>query len=67
MDSDTALLLNRTGITADGCICLLSSKIEFLISRRCLTIFTPPAVDPAEAPVKSKKKNNMVVKGDHTV
>ena len=47
------LLFNLTGIIADGCKRRLNSKIEFFKIIKCLTILTPPAVEPAEAPTKS--------------
>ena len=60
----TDLLLYRTGMIPLGCRDLLNSKNPFLIMIMCLTIFTPPAVEPAEAPKNINTKKSTVKKGD---
>ena len=60
---DTDLLLYLTLIIAFGWMDLLNSKNPFFIIMICRTNFTPPAVDPAEAPKNIKKKNTIVKKG----
>ena len=41
---------------ADGCSKRFNSAIPFFAINTCLTIFIPPAVEPAEAPKNMSKK-----------
>ena len=41
----------------------MNSRKPFLIRIRCLDILIPPEVDPDEAPINIKPKNNIVKNG----
>ena len=53
--------MNNPDTVEDGdviyCNWRLNSMREFLAMMRCLTIFTPPAVEPADPPINIKVKN----------
>ena len=57
--------LKRDLTIAFGWRALLNSNIPLLIITKCLTIFIPPEVEPAEPPKNIRPKNKRVRNGDH--
>ena len=57
--------MKRDLTIAFGWRALLNSNIPLLIIIKCLTIFIPPEVEPAEPPKNIKPKNKRVRNGDH--
>ena len=48
-----------------GCNDLLSSRKALFIISKCLTIFTPPDVDPDDPPTNIRQKKKTVKNGVH--
>ena len=61
------MLLILTGKIAEGCNSRLNSNILFFKIIKCLTILTPPDVEPAEAPTNISRKKIIVIAEDQEV